>query len=105
MNARDDQSSTPLHNACKRGMIGSINLLVAAGANVTALDTRKRSPADVVGEMQYVKHDLAKAIKTTLNAASGGFREEAADLKRVGEWVRQWIFVIGAALRSKETSA
>lgn len=37
------------------------------------------------GEMGYVKHDLAKAIRTVLNSASGGFREQAADLKRVSD--------------------
>lgn len=35
------------------------------------------------GEMGYVKHDISKAIKSVLNSASGGFREQAADLKRV----------------------
>lgn len=35
--------------------------------------------------MGYVKHDLAKAIRTVLNSASGGFREQAADLKRVSD--------------------
>lgn len=35
------------------------------------------------GEMGYVKHDVSKAIKTVMNSASGGFREQAADLKRV----------------------
>ena len=34
--------------------------------------------------MGYVKHDVSKAIKTVLNSASGGFREQAVDLKRVG---------------------
>lgn len=33
--------------------------------------------------MGYVKHDVSKAIKTVMNSASGGFREQAADLKRV----------------------
>ncbi|CAM9876495.1 unnamed protein product, partial [Sphacelaria rigidula] len=47
VNARDDQSSTPLHNACKRGAIETIRVLVAAGADVNALDAQKRSPADV----------------------------------------------------------
>lgn len=47
------------------------------------VDNRKRSPADVIGEMGYVKHDLVTSIKTVLNGAAGGFREQAADLKRV----------------------
>lgn len=85
MNARDDRSMTPLHSACMRGHIGAIRLLVTAGADAVAADCRKRSPADVIGEMGYVKHDLAKAIKTVLNGASGGFREQAAGLKRVCE--------------------
>lgn len=38
---------------------------------------------DFLGEMGYVKHDVSKAIKTVLNSASGGFREQAVDLKRV----------------------
>lgn len=84
VNARDDCSSTPLHSACVRGHIGAIRLLVAAGADTAAMDCRKRSPADVVGTMGYVKHDVVKMIKTVLHGASGGFRELAADLQRVG---------------------
>lgn len=38
------------------------------------------------GEMGYVKHDVSKAIKTVMNSASGGFREQAADLKRVSRF-------------------
>lgn len=105
VNARDDHSSTPLHNACKRGMIDSIKLLVAAGADVNSLDARKRTPADVIGEMQYVKHDLVKAIKIILNAASGGFREEASDLKRVRRCKNGRTSVTSSALGSKDTSA
>lgn len=85
VNARDDKSSTPLHGACKRGRIGAIRLLVAAGADVTAVDCRKRSPLDVIGEMQYVKHDLAQAIKTVLHTAAGGVREQAVELRKVDE--------------------
>lgn len=39
--------------------------------------------AAITGETFYVKHDVAKAIKTVINSASGGFREKAADLSRV----------------------
>lgn len=85
INARNDRSATPLHCACSRGHMGVIRLLVSGGADTVAVDSRKRSPAEVIGEMGYVKHDFAKAIKGVLNGASGGFREQAADLKRVGD--------------------
>lgn len=52
-----------------------------------AVDNRKRSPADVIGEMGYVKHDLVTSIKTILNGAAGLFREQTAVLKRVCGWV------------------
>lgn len=46
-------------------------------------------PLPLKGEMGYVKQDISKAIKAVLNGASGGFREQASDLKRVGEHIRQ----------------
>ncbi|CAM9277788.1 unnamed protein product [Scytosiphon promiscuus] len=96
VNARDDRSNTPLHSACMRGHVSICDIfaihssfcyriLVEAGADTVATDCRKRSPADVIGAMGYVKQDISKAIKAIMNGASGGFREQAADLKREKE--------------------
>ena len=81
--ARDDRSSTPLHSACMRGHLKVVRSLLAAGADAVAADTRKRSPADVIGEMGYVKREITQDIKTVLNGASDGFRAQAVSLKRV----------------------
>lgn len=86
VNARNELSSTPLHWACMRGHLGPIQLLVAAGADTVAADCRKRSPADVIGEMGYVKHDVVKAIKTVLNSASAAFREQVSELTKVRKY-------------------
>ncbi|CAM9427522.1 unnamed protein product, partial [Ectocarpus sp. 12 AP-2014] len=102
VNARDDRSSTPLHAACMRGHISVIRLLVEAGGDTVAVDCKKRSPGDVIGEMGYVKHDLAKAIRTVLNSASGGFREQAADLKREKESLKVEVETITKRLHAVE---
>lgn len=84
VNARDEESSTPLHYACVRGHVDAVRLLVAAGADVAAIDVRRRSPADVIGTMGYVKVDVSNAIKTVFNRASEGLRAQAVSLKQVG---------------------
>lgn len=43
------------------------------------------SYAAIIGETYYVNKDVSKEIKTVMNSAAGGFREKAADLKRVCE--------------------
>ena len=63
MNVRDDKSATPLHYACQRGHAECIAVLVSYGANTTAVNSRKQAPMDVIGEQQYVRHDIIKAIK------------------------------------------
>ena len=59
----DQQSATPLHYACQRGHADSVAVLLAHGANATAVNSRKQAPADVIGEMAHVRHDVIKAIK------------------------------------------
>jgi Ankyrin repeat len=58
------QSASPLHWACQRGHMDSVNVLLSHGANTAAVNTRKQAPLDVIGELCYVRHDTVKAIKT-----------------------------------------
>jgi len=38
--ARDDQKCTPLHNACRKGALDSVSVLLAYQANIYGLDNR-----------------------------------------------------------------
>jgi Ankyrin repeat len=64
------QSSTPLHYACQRGHQDIIALLIANGANTTAVNSKKQAPLDVIGELCYVRHDIVKAIKSKVSTCA-----------------------------------
>lgn len=44
---------SPLHAACKQGRLGIVRILVAAGADITAKDSRGSTPADTATEAQH----------------------------------------------------
>lgn len=46
-----------------------------------------------------MKQDTSKAIKAIMNGASGGFREQAADLKRVGKRLKNKCEIVVKLMR------
>jgi len=46
--------STPLHGACKRGDLKTVNLLLKANANIHAVDFWGRTPAELACNRNYV---------------------------------------------------
>ena len=56
VNARDQEGSTPLHNAASMGHVELIEYLVSKGADVTAVNREGRSTADMAnGPVQRVQ--------------------------------------------------
>eukprot|EP00953_Heterococcus_sp_UTEX-ZZ885_P041821 21312-Heterococcus_DN1.PRE.2 len=78
------QSSTPLHYACQRGHQDIIALLIANGANTTAVNSKKQAPLDVIGELCYVRHDIVKAIKSKVSASL----HNHLYMEHVNDWTR-----------------
>ncbi|CAM9657138.1 unnamed protein product [Phaeothamnion confervicola] len=102
MNARDDKSNTPLHWACKKGQLDTITVLIDRGANVAAVNSRKQAPADVIGEMVYVKHDAVKQIKTKIHSLAGNVRAEAAELAKDKEQLQRRVEELEGDLHRRE---
>ncbi|KAG5175404.1 ankyrin repeat-containing domain protein [Tribonema minus] len=88
VNARDDKSATPLHWACQRGHMDCVTLLLAHGANTSAVNSKKQAPMDVIGELCYVRHDIAKAIKTKVCVVRRGVY-----MRHTSMWVLHTVLV------------
>jgi hypothetical protein len=46
-----------------KGNLEAVEVLISSGGDSAALNNRKQAPADVIGDILYVRHDVAKVIK------------------------------------------
>jgi ankyrin repeat protein len=69
INQRDSHGRTPLHDACASGCPESVNYLLKAGADITAVDNNKRTPLHACAE--FSDEQKIWTLLSRQNKASG----------------------------------
>lgn len=83
MNVKDKDGLTPLHYALKYGNKDTTTLLVFSGANINALDNKKRTPLILAAETLRNRHRSNKKNKPEIIECMNFLIRKGADIKLI----------------------